>query len=150
VAHKITFTRSRPGNKNDGAHVEQKNWTHVRELVGYLRFDTEAELGILNEIWQLDRIYTNYLLAQQKLVSKVRNGAKVTKRHDRAATPFGRASARKDITAATRATMNEAMAAVRPADLYRAIRELTTQLERIALSKTPAPVKPQVNRAFTH
>ena len=40
TAKKITFTRSRPGNKNDGAHVEQKNWTHVRELVGYLRFDT--------------------------------------------------------------------------------------------------------------
>src|ERR1017187_676907 len=38
--HKITFTRSRPGNKNDGAHAEQKNWTHVRELVGYLRFDS--------------------------------------------------------------------------------------------------------------
>ena len=40
-AGSITFTRSRPGNKNDGCHVEQKNWTHVRELVGYLRFDTE-------------------------------------------------------------------------------------------------------------
>ncbi len=47
VAKKVTFTRSRPGNKNDGCHVEQKNWTHVRELVGYLRFDTDAELKIL-------------------------------------------------------------------------------------------------------
>ena len=44
TADKITFTRSRPGNKNDGAHVEQKNWTHVRSLVGYLRYDTPAEL----------------------------------------------------------------------------------------------------------
>ena len=40
LAHQITFTRSRSGNENDGAHVEQKNWTHVRQLVGYLRFDT--------------------------------------------------------------------------------------------------------------
>ena len=48
--HQITFTRSRPGNKNDGCHVEQKNWTHVRELVGYLRFDTAAELELLNRI----------------------------------------------------------------------------------------------------
>jgi hypothetical protein len=39
---------------NDGAHVEQKNWTHVRRLVGYLRFDTPAELKVLNEIWALD------------------------------------------------------------------------------------------------
>ena len=68
--HKITFTRSRPGNKNDGAHVEQKNWTHVRQLVGYLRFDTPDELAVLNGIWELDMGYTNLLLAQQKLVSK--------------------------------------------------------------------------------
>ncbi len=146
--HKITFTRSRPGNKNDGAHVEQKNWTHVRELVGYLRFDTDAELGVLNEIWELDRIYTNYLLAQQKLVSKVRHGAKVTKRHDRAATPFTRAIARRELTAASRTTMEATMAAVRPGDLYRAIQELTTRLERMALSKAPARLRAPVNRAF--
>ena len=71
---KITFTRSRPGNKNDGAHVEQKNWTHVRELVGYLRFDTAAELNLLNRIWELDRGFTNLVLTQQKLVSRTRVG----------------------------------------------------------------------------
>ena len=148
VENEITFTRSRPGNKNDGAHVEQKNWTHVRELVGYLRFDTEAELGVLNRIWELDRIYTNYLLAQQKLVSKQRHGAKVTKKYDRAVTPFGRTSVRAEITEACRTDMNTTMAAVRPGDLYRQIQDLTTQLERMALSKAPAPVKPRVNRAF--
>ena len=51
VANKITFTRSRSGHSNDGAHVEQKNWTHVRELVGYHRYDSPAELTLLNEIW---------------------------------------------------------------------------------------------------
>ncbi|HUX05579.1 MAG TPA: transposase family protein, partial [Acidimicrobiales bacterium] len=65
LTRKITFTRSRSGNKNDGAHVEQKNWTHVRQLVGYLRFDTTAELELLNRIWALDGTFTNYLLAQQ-------------------------------------------------------------------------------------
>jgi hypothetical protein len=148
VKNKITFTRSRSGNKNDGAHVEQKNWTHVRELVGYLRFDTEAELAVLNHIWDLDRIYTNYLLAQQKLISKQRHGATVTKKYDRAATPFARTSARADITDACRTDMNTAMAGVHPGDLYRQIQDLTTQLERLALSKAPAPVKPRVNRAF--
>jgi hypothetical protein len=48
----ITFTRARPGNKNDGCHVEQKNWA-VRTVVGYHRYDTPAELLLLNEIWQL-------------------------------------------------------------------------------------------------
>jgi hypothetical protein len=146
--HKITFTRSRSGNKNDGAHVEQKNWTHVRELVGYLRFDTEKELFVLNEIWALDMGYTNYLLAQQKLVFKQRSGSKVTKRYDRAATPFARTMARKEISETDRARLHQTMSAVRPGELYRQIHDLTTQLERMALTKAPAPVKPQVNRAF--
>src|SRR4051812_24838132 len=87
----ITFTRSRPGNKNDGAHVEQKNWARVRELVGYLRYDTPEELATLNGIWELDRIFTNYLLPQQKLIEKHRRGAKVIKKHDAPATPHQRA-----------------------------------------------------------
>ena len=82
VANKITFTRGRPGNKNDGSHVEQKNWTHVRSLVGYLRFDTPAELAVLNEIWDADWQFTNLLCTQQKLISRERVGAKVIKRHD--------------------------------------------------------------------
>ena len=146
--HKITFTRSRSGNKNDGCHVEQKNWTHVRELVGYLRFDTQGELAILNDIWALDMIFTNYLLAQQKLVFKQRNGSKVTKRYDRAATPYERATARASVDGEARRTMQEVMDAIRPGDLYRQIQDLTARLERMALTKAPAPVKPRVNKAF--
>jgi len=89
-AHQVTFTRSRPGNKNDGAHVEHKNWARVRELVGYLRYDTTAELEKLNEIWELDRVFTNYLLPQQKLLEKHRHRAKVTKKHDTSDTPPAR------------------------------------------------------------
>lgn len=148
--HKITFTRSRPGNKNDGAHVEQKNWTHVRELVGYLRFDTPGELSVLNEIWGLDMGYTNLLLSQQKLVSKQRNGAKVTKRYDRAATPYQRAINHEGTTETCREQLHAAMAAVHPGDLCRQIQALTDRLERLALTKTPAPVKPRVNIAFNH
>ena len=147
-ANKITFTRSRSGNKNDGAHVEQKNWTHVRELVGYLRFDTDKELLVLNEIWALDMIYTNHLLANQKLVFKQRDGAKVTKRYDRAATPYARALAFEELSLATAEKMKETMDTIRPGDLYRRILALTEQLEHLALSKAPAPVKPRVNRAF--
>ncbi len=68
----ITFTRARPGNKNDGCHVEQKNWAVVRTVVGYHRYDTAAELLLLNEIWQLQSKLTNYFYPQQKLMSKVR------------------------------------------------------------------------------
>jgi hypothetical protein len=143
--HRITFTRSRLYNKNDGAHVEQKNWSRVRELVGYLRYDTAAELELLNQIWELDRIFTNYLLPQQKLVSKTRRGARVTKIHDVPATPHRRAAAdaHTDRKAVTR--MNAEYRKVRPAALSRQILALTGQLETLATAKQPAPVRPPVN-----
>ena len=94
---RITFTRSRPGNKNDGCHVEQKNWAVVRTVVGYHRYDTAAELLLLNKIWVLQSKLTNYFYPQQKLVSKVRDGAKVSKKYDTATTPHRRAErARSD------------------------------------------------------
>lgn len=86
-----------PGTRNDGAHVE---------LVGYYRYDTAAELEKLNEIWELDGLFTNYLLPQQKLVSKERHGAEVIKKHDAALTPHQRAArlGRKSCPASCRNT----------------------------------------------
>ena len=116
--------------------------------MGYLRFDTDAELATLNQIWELDRAFTNYLLAQQKIVFKQRQGSKVTKRYDKALTPFERTMGRKTVARKDRKAMQQVMATIRPGQLYREIRTLTSQLERVALSKAPAPVKPEVNRAF--
>jgi hypothetical protein len=146
--HQITFTRSRAANKNDGAHVEQKNWTHVRGLVGYLRFDTPGELALLNRIWDLDHRYTNYLLANQKLIAKVRNGARVTKRYDRAQTPLERTLAHDAVPQPIKTRLGRTMRTVSPGTLNRQIAELTTRLERLALDKAPAPAKPPVNRSF--
>lgn len=147
-ARKITFTRSRPGNKNDGAHVEQKNWTHVRRLVGYLRYDTPAELKILNEIWALDQRFTNLLCAQQQLVSRERVGAKVIKRHDTAQTPYQRALAAGVLTPAKKAALTRALNQIRPGDLQRQIDTLATRLERVALTKTTTAAPRPINRAF--
>lgn len=147
LARKITFTRSRPGNKNDGAHVEQKNWTHVRSLVGYLRFDTPAELRLLNEIWVLDQRFTNLICAQQKLISRERVGAKVIKRHDLAQTPHQRAVASGVVSPAKKAALTRALNQLRPGDLQRQIDTLAARLERIALTKTAAPPR-KINRAF--
>jgi hypothetical protein len=144
---KITFTRSRPGNKNDGCHVEQKNWTHVRELVGYLRFDTEAELHVLNQIWALEQNYTNLLLTQQKLTHRTRTGAKVIKRHDTAQSPMQRLVATGVPTPAKKATLTRARNALRPARHQAEIARLTTQLQRLSLAKTGPPPR-AVNRAF--
>lgn len=148
VANKITFTRGRPGNKNDGSHVEQKNWTHVRGLVGYLRFDTNAELTLLNKIWDADWPFTNLLCTQQKLISRERVGAKVVKRHDPARTPHERTLTAGVLTAPQNAALTRTRDAIQPGQLQRQIDALTTQLEHLALSKTTTPPRP-INRAFT-
>jgi len=93
TAEKITFTRLRSGNKNDGAHVEQKNWTQVRQIVGYHRYDTAGELELLNRIWTRQTDLTNFFYPQQKLIAKQRIGAKVIKKYDIAQTPNQRAQA---------------------------------------------------------
>jgi hypothetical protein len=145
--HQITFTRSRPGHKNDGAHVEQKNWARVRELVGYLRYDTAGELELLNQIWELDRLFTNYLLPQQKLISKTRQGAKISKKHDRAQTPHQRAIADPTVRKLPAIRMNAQLRKIHPAALSRQILALTGRLETLALAKKTATVKPAVTEA---
>lgn len=79
----ITFTRSRPGNKNDGAHVEQKNWASVRELVGYLHYDTPAELELLNEILGAGSDVHQLLTAPTKARLQATPRSKATKKHDK-------------------------------------------------------------------
>jgi transposase InsO family protein len=140
----ITFTRSRPGNKNDGCHVEQKNWTVVRTLVGYYRYDTASELLLLNEIWQLQSKLTNYFYPQQKLISKVRTGAKVARKHDKATTPFHRAVDHPSMTMDRIVALKRTYSLINPAATQRQIQALTIQLFTLATSKathgTPTPV----------
>jgi hypothetical protein len=90
TAQQITFTRSRPANSNDGCHVEQKNWDVARRTVGYWRYDTPGEIAILNQIWPTLSPLINLFTPQQKLLTKTRVGAKVSKTYDTAQTPYQR------------------------------------------------------------
>ena len=87
---KITFTRGRPSRSNDQAHVEQKNFSIVRRNVGYYRYDNPRELDLLNELWLAESTIGNLFTANQKLISKTRTGARVTKKHDPGVTPLER------------------------------------------------------------
>jgi hypothetical protein len=96
VSQQITFTRSRPANKNDGCHVEQKNWDVARRTVGYWRYDTPSEVALLNQIWAALSPLINLFTPQQKLLTKTRVGAKVSKTYDTARTPYQRLLAHPD------------------------------------------------------
>ena len=151
---KLTFTRSRPGNSNDGAHVEQKNWAVVRTVVGYHRYDTPAELLLLNRIWVLQSLMTNYFLPQQKLISKVRDGAKVTKKYDRPTTPYRRAAAHATVTEQDKTIMKDTLADLNPAAIQRQIQALTSELLTLTTSKAAARARPSIptvtKRASVH
>jgi len=73
-----------------GSGNREQNWTAVRQLVGYLRYDTAGELLLLSKIWVLQSLIGNHFYPQQKLISKVRDGAKISKKYDTAATPYTR------------------------------------------------------------
>ena len=88
--NEITFTRSRPYRKNDSAHVEQKNWSVVRRLIGYGRYSSRESLRLLQRVYSLVRQYINYFQPVMKLRSKTRNGARVHKVYDEARTPYQR------------------------------------------------------------
>lgn len=148
--HRITFTRSRPGNKNDGCHVEEKNWATVRVMVGYHRYDTPAELLLLNKIWALQSSLANYFYPQQKLVCKVRHGAKVTKKYDTATTPYHRAEAHPDVTTTAKANLARSYAEINPAALQRQIQALTTELLTLTTAKAGPTKKAPLTRAPAH
>lgn len=147
--HQITFTRSRAGNSNDGAHVEQKNWSIVRTVAGYHRYDTAAERELLNKIWLLQSLMTNYFNPSQKLVSKVRNGATVTKKYDIAATPFQRANRHNKVARDAKTLMSEKYEDLNPAAIQRQIQALTSELLTLTTSKASARQTPTFTKLRT-
>jgi len=90
LAEQITFTRSRPYQKNDQAHVEQKNWSVVRHTIGYDRLESSEELALLGSIYADLRLYINFFQPVLKLVAKERVDGKTIRTYDQAMTPFRR------------------------------------------------------------
>ncbi len=94
----ITFTRCRPYKKNDQAHIEQKNWSVVRKIVGYDRYEGDRAARTLNGVYELLRLWVNYFQPSQKLASKQRVGAKVRRKCLPAQTPYQRLIESTEVT----------------------------------------------------
>lgn len=87
----IQLTRGRPYKKDDNAHIEQKNFTHVRKILGYLRYDSLAAQKAINELYQNElRIFQNLFLPSMKLIKKSRVGSKLMRSYDKPQTPLER------------------------------------------------------------
>jgi hypothetical protein len=136
---KITFTRSRPYRKNDNCFVEQKNWSVVRRFVGYSRYDSDLACAVLSRLDAVLSDYLNFFVPSMKLMEKVREGARVHKRYDRAQTPLERVLASSDIAPEITQALRERAAALNPAALMRTIRTLQRRLGSLATAVLQDP-----------
>jgi len=119
----ITFTRSRPYKKNDGCHVEQKNGDQVRRIIGYRRYNSKEALVMLNRIYSLLRLYTNFFQPSMKLISKRRNGAQVYKTYDEAQTPCYRLLKSGILSAREKRELMDTFQSLNPVKLLRQIND---------------------------
>lgn len=122
--NKITFTRSRAYKKNDQAHVEEKNGSIVRRLIGYDRYEGLDAYNALGELYAVLRLYINFFQPSLKLLSKKRDGAKVTKKYDKAKTPYQRLLLSSHLTDNEKLNLRNQYDTLDPLDLLRTLEKL--------------------------
>jgi hypothetical protein len=127
----VQFTRSRPYHKNDNAHVEQKNWTHVRCLLGYDRLEKEELLGLINALYRdAWTLYHNHFCPSMKLKEKRREGARQIKQHDAPKTPYERLLQSGALEEKKRAALQQQHAVLNPFALKRQIEAALKEIQR--------------------
>ncbi len=111
----VQYTRSREYKKNDNAHIEEKNWTHVRQFIGYQRFDKIKTVDMLNDLYQGEwRYYLNFFIPSFKLIEKKRDGAKIIKKFSSPLTPFQRLLASDHIKATSKKELTKIFSSLDP------------------------------------
>ncbi len=136
---KIEFTRSRPSRKNDNAYIEQKNWTHVRKVLGYLRYDTYAELAIINDLYRGDlRLYKNFFQPVMKLVSKERIGGHLKRKYGVPRTPYQNLMESSQVSEESKKKLRATYLSLNPAELKRRIEAKLDRLFRTHEQKQKA------------
>lgn len=129
--HHLTFTRSRPYRKNNSCFVEQKNYSIVRQTVGYLRLQSEEQLQCLRNLYGPVGLFTNHFQPSVKLMKKTRKGSTVKKVYDKPQTPFQRLLLHPDTDEPTRSRLERQRRFLNPAQLRRDITRSQAQLERL-------------------
>jgi hypothetical protein len=118
----LKYSRSRPYHKNDNCFVEQKNSTHIRQVIGYLRYDTKEEMGILNDLYRNELgLYKNFFQPIIRLKSKERIAGKLKRKYDRAQTPYRRLMESNQISQETKKKLSTLYESLNPAELKRSI-----------------------------
>ena len=134
-AHDIQFTRGRPYQKDDNAHIEQKNWTHVRKLLGWDRYASPEALDAVNALYRQElRLMMNLFQPAVKLQRRVRVGSRVRRLYDAPQTPLDRALASEGIDRQRLAALQILRKRLDPFALAETIDRKLTQIHRLAIS----------------
>ena len=133
----VQFTRSRPYHKNDNAYVEQKNWTHVRQLLGYDRFDRKILVPLLNDLYSNEyNLLQNHFCPSMKLISKERINSKYHKKYDKPQTPYQRLLSSEGVSAEAKQKLMVVHATLNPFELKRVVEsKLKTILQSVPVRK---------------
>jgi|SRR3989339_6885 len=116
--NKIQFTRSRPYKKDDNAHIEQKNWTHVRKIFGYVRYDTKFVLNLMNDLYRNELCwFQNFFQPSVKLLEKIHIGSKLKRVYDKPITPLQRVCKCKNVNPVKIAELKKLSLSLNPFEL---------------------------------
>lgn len=144
----IELSRSRPYKKNDNCFIEQKNSTHIRRPLGYLRFDTEEEQEIINDLYRNElRLYKNFFQPVMKLKEKTKVKGKSHRKYDTPKTPYQRIMESKEVDNKIKEELKEVYNNLNPAELKRKIDEKVKKLYVVYKNKKGSPeveVSPKV------
>jgi hypothetical protein len=138
--HRIRMSRSRPYQKNDNAWVEQKNWTHVRKVVGYGRFTTAAQCELLKALYEATADFRNFLQPAMKLREKVREGGKVRRVYEEPRTPYQRLLQLGKLKPQQRRALEKRYQSLDPVKLRRRIEQLRSELFALLQGESDAAV----------
>jgi len=131
----ITFTRSREYKKNDQAHVEQKNGSIVRQLIGYDRYEGIESWQLLSRLYGIARLYINFFQPCLKLISKWRDGARVHKRYDTAKTPYQRILLSESVTEESKECLRKVFPSLDPVLLLQEMERSQIELWKTAVGQ---------------
>jgi len=145
----IQFTRGRAYKKDDNAHIEQKNWTHVRKLVGWARFDSPAAVDALNDLYRHElRLMMNLFQPSVKLVRTVRVGARLRRVYDAPTTPLDRLAASNGVDPQRLVEPQQQRARLDPFALAETIQRKLARIQALAIP-TPRTLSPEDRHALS-
>jgi len=134
----VNFTRSRAYHKDDNAHIEQKNWTHVRQWLGYHRFDNPDIVPLLNDLYKHDwRLFHNFFCPSVKLVAKKRVASKTIKHYDSPKTPYQRIMESPYVADDVKLSLTAIFEKLNPFDLRKTIEDNLKKIFKTCYKKSP-------------